>query len=96
MEDETLPAGWRMRRGKGDAEVFLSPEGRQLGSRHALLEVLRREGREEEVARVRGGLTTQGWAQDPRLPQGFLRRETLGKVNIRVFNKSHFSTLLII
>ena len=84
VEDETLPAGWRMRRGKGDAEVFLNPEGKQVGSRHSVLELLRREGApEEEVARVRGGLTSQGWAQDPRLPEGFLRREILGKVNTK-------------
>ena len=85
-EDEMLPVGWKTKgkiskglKGKADYEAFLSPSGKQLSSRLALIDHLKKEGEDDEwINRARSGLAQLGWVQEPRLPQGFLRRDNLG------------------
>ena len=83
-EDDMLPKGWKTKgkiavKGKADYEAFLSPSGKQLSSRLALIDQLKKEGENGEwIDRARAGLAQFGWVQEPRLPQGFLRRDNLG------------------
>ena len=85
-EDDMLPKGWKTKgkiskpvKGKADYEAFLSPSGKQLSSRLALIDQLKKEGVDcEWIDRARSGLVQLGWVQEPRLPQGFLRRDNLG------------------
>ena len=62
MEDVTLPAGWKSKgrkpaNGKADFEAFLSPSGKVLSGRLALIEQLKKEGAGEEwIDRARSGL----------------------------------------
>ena len=84
-EDDALPEGWKTKdcnpvKNKADHEAFLTPSGKHLSSRLALIDQLKKEGVDSEcIDRARSGLGQFGWAQDPRLPRGFLRRENFGK-----------------
>ena len=85
-EDNILPKGWKTKenilkptKGKADYEAFLSPSGKQLSSRLALIDQLKKEGEDAEwIYRARSGLSQFGWVQESRLPEGFLRRDNLG------------------
>ena len=87
-EDDLLPKGWKTKgkslkpvKGKADYEAFLTPSGKHLSSRIALIDQLKREGEDVEwIELARSGLGHFGWVQEARLPQGFLRREHVGKV----------------
>ena len=84
-EDDELPEGWKTKncnpvKNKADHEAFLTPSGKHLTSRLALIDQLKKEGLDSEwIDRARSGLGQFGWVQDPRLPKGFLRRENSGK-----------------
>ena len=84
-EDDALPEGWKTKncnpvKNKADHEAFLTPSGKHLSSRLALIDQLKKEGLDSEwIDRARSGLGQFGWVQDPRLPRGFLRRENFGK-----------------
>ena len=86
-EDDMLPKGWKTKeksskpvlKGKADYEAFMSPSGKQLSSRLALIDQLKKEGEDAEwIDRARSGLSQFGWVQESRLPEGFLRRDNLG------------------
>ena len=58
-EDSSLPAGWKVRRGKGEQEVFMVPgtgKGSLQGRLRALEYMARGGYRQEEIAALRGGL----------------------------------------
>ena len=84
-EDDALPEGWKTKncnpvKNKADHEAFLTPSGKHLSSRLALIDQLKKEGVDSEwIDRARSGLGQFGWVQDPRLLRGFLRRENFGK-----------------
>ena len=84
-EDDALPEGWKTKdcnpvKNIADHEAFLTPSGKHLSSRLALIDQLKKEGLDSEwIDRARSGLGQFGWVQDPRLPRGFLRRENFGK-----------------
>ena len=51
-----------------------------VGRQNALEYMVKQGLGEEQLAEVRRGLQAQGWQEDPSLPQGFLKRNVLGKV----------------
>jgi hypothetical protein len=81
-DDNTLPAGWLVRRGEGFQETFLTAKKVQVAGRLQTLEHLARAGHPaEKVARFRAGLKWLGWEPDLALPTGYLRWEAAHSVS---------------
>ena len=82
FEDESLPQGWKFRRGDGKTGkiFFLSPDGDQFPSRRAaLIHMLKNEFDTEQVNTMRKTLTLEGFEENKYLPDGWLFKENSSK-----------------
>jgi len=78
-EDETVPAGWKLRiaHGKADAgkQFFLSPAGKQFPCRKAALQFMISENySEDQVVEMRQLLKYESWEESKYLPENWLYR----------------------
>ena len=77
--DETLPVGWKKRRGHGktESEHILSPDGTQYRSRYnALLHLYKNKANSKDIKDMRSKLTFEGWETSPYLPSNWLYKRT--------------------
>ena len=65
IEDEYLPTGWKSKKGNFAKPLYISPSGESYNSRLQALKAMVAQGcSSDEVARMREGLGTEGWAED--------------------------------
>ena len=79
----TIPRAWKVKNeGKGKAEFFLSPDGSQLPSRRAGLQLLVKEGSPEAVVEeMRSMLRFEGYQSHKHLPENWLIRYVFTDIN---------------
>ena len=77
LDNKVLPAGWRMRIHQSGKKFFLSPDGRQFGSRKlAYQHMIRNNYPTEEVNFMRESMKEDGWSTTEHLPTDWLFRQT--------------------
>jgi len=70
--DETVPAGWKIRKSK-EREFLLSPDGKQYISRIVALTDMAKNGcKKEELDEMMDKLKYEGWKTNQYLPTGWL------------------------
>ena len=74
-DDDSVPAGWKTRFG-GKKQFFLSPDGQMFPCRRKALELLIKEGAEEEEVEEMKSLCIkyEGFETSPLLPAGWIHR----------------------
>ena len=74
--DDSLPEGWKVRRGEGEFEMFLTAERVQVTGRLKAIEyMIKADYDESEISKLRCGLKRFGWETDPNLPPGYLKKD---------------------
>ena len=79
MEDQSLPRGWKLRRGAGKTgkDFFLAPGGKQFGSRKLCLQYMMEQNfPSTEIEEMRKCLLFEGWESSPNLPKKWLFKQT--------------------
>ena len=77
LDNKVLPAGWRMRIHQSGKKFFLSPDGRQFGSRKlAYQHMIHNNYPTEEVNFMRESMKEDGWSTTEHLPTDWLFRQT--------------------
>jgi len=93
FEDETVPAGWKVRRvpvaGSFEREYFLTPGGDQIGGRVKTIQFLLKQGlslTHPDINVFHSGLIKVGWQEDTEIvPAGWMKKQVL-------INKANKST----
>ena len=80
---DTIPDGWRVKNeGKGKAEFFLSPQGVQVPSRRAGLQLLVQEGSPQNlIEEMRSLLHIEGYQPHKYLPEKWLVKYVFRDIN---------------
>ena len=74
-EDERLPEGWQVWRGK-EVNNFRGPAGQEFKGRHEAIRFMEEmEAGEEEVAMMKAGMEEDGWKREEHLPTGWRVRQ---------------------
>ena len=77
LDNKVLPAGWRMRIHQSGKKFFLSPDGRQFGSRKlAYQHMIRNNYPNDEINFMRMSMQEDGWNTSEHLPKDWLFRQT--------------------
>ena len=77
LDNKVLPAGWKMRIHQSGKKFFLSPDGRQFGSRKlAYQHMIRNNYPSEEVNFMKESMKEDGWSTTEHLPKDWLFRQT--------------------
>ena len=90
----TVPQGWQVRRtASGKKERLLSPDGKEVWSRRAAMQLLSATGAPaEKLAEMAACLKHEGWESSQDLPMGWtFKRINDRQVGVCMFNRTLFN-----